>query len=188
MQSSKHASLVRFIDPVTFLSIVLGMVLFINFVYWIGKTQGVEAGYLAKEAESLSTLTMEAGAPYVSREDRTYAKLALNYRYLSYFLSIVVVLSLASYRISMTEMKVLFAVINVLLLILAIRYLLWLVGLKNPELNESLGSPYNAIVVETVAYDRTSIAMILALLSGQVGLIVLYFLCTREKKKTDVAL
>lgn len=184
MQSIKLVSLDRLVDSVTLFSIVVGMVLFVNFVYLVGKTQGFEAGYLAKEAENASSLSKEAGAPIIFPDDRTYVKLALNYRYLSCFLLIFVVLGLAADRISINEMKVLVAIINVILLILAVRYLLWLLGLKNPELNESLGSPYNSLVLETVAHDRASLVLILALLFGQVGSILLNFRNLSARKVT----
>ena len=92
-----------------------------------------------------------------SQSEGTYASFSIEYANLSYLSMAFVLICLALLLLDLGTAGHFFTIFNLALLLTVCMRLIWLLGLKDPSLNESLDTPFNELVLQSAFYDRLSV-------------------------------
>ena len=176
----------RLVDPYNNfskrLAIVLsleGLILTLNFLYWSASVSGFDAGYHVGKVSYSADLPEESEQVHFSDGGGGYARLADDYSILC-ILAIGFTLScIVSVHPRVADFKYVFAAINITVLVWIIWLLLWLLGLKDPEMNESLDTLFNNLGVRTAIYDRSALGFSSLLIVLQLLFLIMGFLKER---------
>ena len=167
--SSKNS----FVKLATVLSLLFSLILLVNLVGWSAAFYGFDSGYDSAKAE-LKNPSVSA-PPIFNEGANSYEQMSGDYSYLAWLALAIAGLVSVRYVFSNTPVAIPIFVLNIVLLLLMLKPFWFLLRLKDPSLNESLGHPFNAFLMESVNYDWISIFCALALLLIETILLLNWF-------------
>jgi hypothetical protein len=178
---SKHVNPARVVGIANALTIVGSVLVLINFLYWSSVSHGFDVGYEVAQAQHETSLTDTSTGPIMGhQEKRTYEALAETYFFLGCLALGVLVVSGIKRLARVGVLPVLLSLTNVVLLLVVWTNLKWLLGLKDPTMNESLDSQYNALVRDSVLFDWMSIFVVSTLIALELCLLIVLLRCRTE--------
>lgn len=165
MRSSTHVYLNKLANFCDVLLIAGGAILLMNFISWSSSSYGFNIGYeLGIEAASLNVPLQSPSNWHLSDAGNTYESLSGDYFNLCIWSAAVLCLSILSILIRMPDMQRVFKVLCVFALSVICWKLNWMLGLKDPSMNESLDASYNALFKGSSIYDMYMLTLSAALI------------------------
>lgn len=144
--------------------IISGIVLFVNFFAWSIASKNFDLGYKTAE-EELITQSKEIIPGFEEHQTITsYYLLADEYLYLGYLTAGFLVLCFAKKLTYTSFICWLPHLLNIVMLTIIYLNLRWVLGLKDPSMNESLHSPYNRLLMTGSTYDWFSFNLVMILI------------------------
>lgn len=176
MESLKPAPLNRALRCCRILSILGGMVLLFNLVAWSFVSRGFDLGYQLGKSSTFSEKKLSNQDEIkFAPGDGTYKKLSNEYSSLAGWSVVFLLICVLLISVEVLKIDYIFIAGNVAILLLICVRLIWLLGFKDPALNESLDSPFNELVMQSRFYDFLSIAIAAILALLQLVTLVLSF-------------
>ncbi len=163
MTLSRNVRPNNFLARSNMVSIFAGLLLFLNFVAWSSANHGFHLGYdLAEEKAAAATVNQPTDIIF-PRGEGTYKQMASEYFFLCWLVLSFLVMCLLRRFVRIDSLSLLLTLANLLLILIVTWKLRWLLSLKDPNMNESLDSPFNFLVRYSVFYDWLGILIAAAL-------------------------
>lgn len=150
----RNADTNKILQIFNLLSLVGGLFLLVNCIAWASASCGFDLGYKLAEKEAVAeTLRQTSAVKLSSHGPETYFGLTNEYESLCYLSLGFIAVCLFKKINKIDHLTILSGVLAMFLFFVIWVKLRWLLGLKDPNMNESMSVPYNALVRESVSYD-----------------------------------